>query len=209
MKNVLLIGDSIRIGYDKSTKKTLTDFANVVFPSDNCRFASYVLRYLHEFKSLSDNGKFDVIHWNAGLWDCARICGDEPHTPIEIYVHYIDRICKRIKTVYPEAKVIFATSTSVITERMSPNFIRYNNEIEQYNAAAVEIVKKYGFEVNDLYSVSTSLPETAHSDAVHYYTPVGTEAFTNQVVSHIAKALEIENVPTYSEVLQTDKPIGM
>ena len=209
MKNVLLIGDSIRIGYDKSTKKTLTDFANVVFPSDNCRFASYVLRYLHEFKSLSDNGKFDVIHWNAGLWDCARICGEEPHTPIDIYVYYIDRICKRIKSVYPEAKVIFATSTSVQTERMSPNFIRYNNEIEQYNAAAVEVVKKYGFEVNDLYSVSTSLPETAHSDAVHYYTEMGTEAFTNQVVSYIAKALEIENVPSYSEVLHTDKPIGM
>ncbi len=92
---------------------------------------------------------------------------------------------------------------------MSPNFIRYNNEIEQYNAAAVEVVKKYGFEVNDLYGVSTALPEAAHSDAVHYYTPIGTEAFTNQVVSCIAKALEIENVPTYSEILYTDKPIGM
>ncbi len=208
MKNVLLIGDSIRIGYDKSVKKTLANIANVVFPSDNCRFASYVLRYLHEFKSLSENGKFDVIHWNAGLWDCVRACGDEPHTPIEFYVHYIDRICKRIKTVYPEAKVIFATSTSVITERMSPDFIRYNKDIEEYNAAAVEVVKKYGFEVNDLYSLSVSLPETAHSDAVHYYTPIGTEAFTNQVVSHLANALEIENVPTYSEVLHTDKPIG-
>ena len=32
MKNVLLIGDSIRIGYDKSVKKTLEGLANVYFP---------------------------------------------------------------------------------------------------------------------------------------------------------------------------------
>ena len=32
MKNILLIGDSIRIGYDKATKKSLADIANVYFP---------------------------------------------------------------------------------------------------------------------------------------------------------------------------------
>ena len=42
MKNVLLIGDSIRKGYDKAVKKTLEGKANVYFPEDNCRFASYV-----------------------------------------------------------------------------------------------------------------------------------------------------------------------
>ena len=32
MKNVLLIGDSIRRGYDKAAKKTLEGKANVYFP---------------------------------------------------------------------------------------------------------------------------------------------------------------------------------
>ena len=49
MKNLLLIGDSIRMGYDKSVKKTLEGKANVIFPEENCRFASYVLRYFHEY----------------------------------------------------------------------------------------------------------------------------------------------------------------
>ncbi len=41
MKNVLLIGDSIRAGYDKAVKKSLEGIANVYFPEENCRFASY------------------------------------------------------------------------------------------------------------------------------------------------------------------------
>lgn len=208
MKNVLLIGDSIRMGYDKSVRETLTDVANVYFPNENCKFASYVLRYFHEYLSLVKEGDVDVIHWNAGLWDCLRLFCEEHHTPIEIYKYYIDRICKRIKKLCPDAKVIFATSTGVQTEKMSPDFIRYNNEIEEFNAAAVEIVEKYGFEVNDLYAVSLNLPPEAHSDAVHYYTSIGTKAFTDSTVSHIVSALGITDDLNYQEKLYTDAPIG-
>lgn len=208
MKNVLLIGDSIRMGYDKSVKQTLQDVANVYFPDENCRFASYVLRYFHEYKTMVKTGDIDVIQWNAGLWDCLRLFGEEHHTPIEIYKYYIERICIRIRKICPNAKVIFATSTSVQTEKMSPDFIRYNNEIEEYNAAAVEVVAKYGFSVNDLYAVSVSLPVEAHSDAVHYYTPIGTKAFTDSTVSHILSALGASNDVEYKEKLYTEAPIG-
>ena len=107
MKNVLLIGDSIRIGYDKSVALTLEGRANVCFPKENCRFASFVLRYLHEYKRfLLDGAQADVIHWNAGLWDCLRLYEEEPHTPIEVYAYYIERICIRIKKLFPDAKVL-------------------------------------------------------------------------------------------------------
>lgn len=36
MKNVVLIGDSIRIGYDKTIKSELEGKANVFFPEENC-----------------------------------------------------------------------------------------------------------------------------------------------------------------------------
>ena len=209
MKNILLVGDSIRLGYDKSVKASLEGIANVYFPTENCRFASYVLRYIHEYKNLADGEEIDVLHWNAGLWDCLRLFEEEPHTPKEVYAYYIDRICVRIKKVFPDAKVIFATSTRVQSEKMSKNFKRYNEEIEEYNRVAVEVVRRHGFEVNDLYAVSASLPDSAHSDAVHYYTPAGTEAFTNQVLQYLAQALELEDVPTYREVVHTDKPIGI
>ena len=209
MKNVLLIGDSIRMGYDKSVRDTLKNRANVYFPEENCRFASYVLRYLHEYKELLGDANVDVLHWNAGLWDCLRLFGEEPHTPVEIYAYYIDRICARIKSLFPDAKVIFATSTSVQSERMDSNFIRYNKEIELYNKAAIQVVLKYGFRINDLYVLSAALPTEAHSDPVHYYTPIGTKAFTEQVLAHLLPALGMEDVLEYKEALYTDSPIGI
>lgn len=209
MKNVLLIGDSIRMGYDKATKKTLEGKANIYFPAENCRFASYVLRYIHEYKSLVKDGDVDVIHWNAGLWDCLRLFEEEPHTPIDVYAYYIDRICLRIKKFFPKTKVIFATSTRVLSEKMDKDFKRYNEEIEKYNKVAVDVVKKHGFTVNDLYAVSAALPDEAHSDPVHYYTPMGTEAFTNAVLSYILPSLEINEEIVYKEELYADKPIGI
>lgn len=209
MKNVLLLGDSIRRGYDKSLEKTLEGKANVIFPEENCRFASYLLRYFHEYLKNVKGDDIDVIHWNAGLWDCLRLFEEEPHTPIDMYAYYIERICIRIRKICPNAHVIFATSTKVIPERMTVNFKRYNEDIEKYNEVAKNIVEKYGFEVNDLYALSVQLPEEAHSDAVHYYTPIGTEAFTNQVLSYVAPALGIVEKLEYREDLYTDKPVGI
>lgn len=209
MKNLLLIGDSIRMGYDKSVKKTLEGKANVIFPEENCRFASYVLRYFHQYLQGVKGEDIDVIHWNAGLWDCLRMFEEEPHTPIDIYAYYIERICIRIKKICPNARVIFATSTKVISEKMDKDFKRYNEDIEKYNEAAIQIVKKYGFKINDLYALSLTLPEKVHSDAVHYYTPAGTEAFTNQVLSFVAPELGIDEELEYRAEMYTDKPIGI
>lgn len=179
------------------------------FPDDNCRFASYVLRYIEEYKWIVPEGKVDVLHWNAGLWDCLRLYEEEPHTPLEVYAYYIERICKRIKNHYPDTTVIFATSTSVQSERMSKDFKRYNEEIEAYNDVAVSIVKKYGFAVNDLYALSAALPDEAHSDPVHYNTPAATRAFTDQIVANIAPALGITEKIPYKEALFVGKPSGI
>ena len=209
MKNILLIGDSIRLGYDKSVRKSLSGIASVYAPEENCRFASYVLRYLHEYQYLAPEGKVDILHWNAGLWDCLRLFGEEPHTPIDVYAYYIERICIRIRKLMPDAQVIFATCTHVQSEKMSENFKRYNEEIDAYNDAAVAIVKKYGFAVNDLCAVSAALPEEAHSDTVHYYTSMGTEAFTKQVLSYLIPLLDTEQEIAYQEDLYVNKPIGI
>ena len=199
MKNLLLIGDSIRLGYDKSVKKSLEGRANVIFPEENCRFASYLLRNFHEYLTDVGGENIDVIHWNAGLWDCLRLFEEDPHTPIDIYAYYIERICIRIKKLCPNASVIFATSTKVLSEQTPRDFKRYNEDIEKYNEVAVKIVKKYGFKVNDLYALSVNLPEKAHSDDVHYYTPTGRVAFTNQVLSSVLPELGIDEEIEYYE----------
>lgn len=167
------------------------------------------MRYFHEYLGDIKGDDIDVIHWNAGLWDCLRLFEEEPHTPMDIYAYYIERICLRIKKLCPNAQVIFATSTSVLSEKMHSNFKRYNEEIEAYNTAAVAIVKKYGFAVNDLYSASVALTADAHSDPVHYYTPKGTEAFAKQTVSFIASALGLNEPLEYREELYVNNPIGI
>ena len=43
MKKVLLLGDSIRMGYQYQLKELLKDECKVIFSDDNGRFASYTL----------------------------------------------------------------------------------------------------------------------------------------------------------------------
>lgn len=209
MKKILLLGDSIRIGYDKSIRLSLEGMAEVVFPEENCRFASYLLRYFHEYLNTLAHGRADIICWNAGLWDCLRLFEEEPHTPVEHYAFMIERICRRIKKLCPDAHVIFSTSTTVQSEKMDKDFKRYNEEIAQYNAAALAVVRQYGFEVCDLYAVSQALPASAHSDPVHYYTPEGTRAFTRALLSHLAPLLGAVGEIPYREVVHVKKPVGI
>ena len=191
MKNILLIGDSIRIGYDKAVKKTLDGIANVYFPEENTRFASYVLRYLHEYKALVPGGHVDVLHWNAGLWDVLELFGDEPLSTKEYYANVIPRIHKRLRMLFPKAKLVFATSTAVDEALASPDFYRHNSTIEAYNAIAIEALADTDEVINDLYALTAKLTRDYHSDFVHYYTDKGTEVIGGRVLSVICEQLSI------------------
>ena len=108
-------------------------------PDENCRFAQYTLRYLHEWAASVPREEIDVVHWNNGLWDVLRLYGDEPLTPLEVYGDMLRRVYKRIRYLFPNARIIFALSPSVI---------------EEYNRKAKEVMEELGVGVNDLYSVS-------------------------------------------------------
>ena len=69
MKNLLLLGDSIRKGYDSFVKEKLAGRANVFFSEDNGRFAQYTLRMLSNWKGELSLPEIQVVHWNNGLWD--------------------------------------------------------------------------------------------------------------------------------------------
>lgn len=187
MKNIFLIGDSIRFGapgspgYGVYVTEKLAGKANVYAPEDNCRFAQYTLRYLHEWASKVDREKIDIVHWNNGLWDVLRLFGDEPLTDIESYGVFLRRVYKRIQFLFPNAKVIFALSTAVIEEWGRPDFFRYNSEIEQYNKKACEVMNELGVEVNDLYALSAGFDKSLHSDWVHFGTE-GSKLLADQVI---------------------------
>ena len=191
MKTVLLMGDSIRIGYDKYVKEALKDVCEVAFPADSGRFSQYFLRRITDWNDKLALEHVDVVHWNAGLWDTDLILDEEPLTPIEFYKINIRRICERIRTLYPDAKMIFATSTPVIEERYKGRHHRRNSDIVRYNEAAVEIVKQFGHAIDDLHAVCEGVPKEWYSDATHLYTPEGTQLLANAVVHSLCAALEI------------------
>ena len=193
MKNIFLIGDSIRFGappnspgYGLYVKEALNGKANVYAPEENCRMAQYTLRYLHEWAKNTDSVKIDIVHWNNGLWDVLRINKDEPLTPCDVYVNMLERVYRRIVQLFPDAKIIFATSTAVIEEWADPDFFRYNTDIEKYNEAAKQLMNRLNVEVNDLYGLTKGFGENLHSDWVHF-NEKGSRLIADYVVKNIEK----------------------
>ena len=66
LARVLIIGDSISIGYTPLVRGLLKDEANVHRPTTNCRWSEHGATELPKWIGL---GKWDVIHFNFGLWD--------------------------------------------------------------------------------------------------------------------------------------------
>ena len=212
MKKVFLIGDSIRMGYDKYVKEALSGVADVRYPDENSRFAEYVLRYAHTWKNnleLADD--VDLVHWNAGLWDVLELFGDGPLTPIDCYGAFIKRIDKRLRMLFPKAKIVFATSTAII-EGVAKEFIRHNATIDAYNKKAIEMLADTDTVINDLFPLSKSMPDSYHSDATHYNTPEALEVIGGRVISVICRELGIEakdvNIANFEPEKYTADSIG-
>ena len=183
MKKVILLGDSIRlIGYGARTAELLGSDYTVWQPEDNCRFASYTLRMLFEYRDQLEGA--DVIHWNNGLWDVCDLFGDGAFTPLEDYVRLIARIAAVLKT-YAKT-VIFATTTPP-----SPDMWGHDiNRLRIYNEAAVATLTEMGVLVNDLFTpVAADIPTMIAEDHLHL-SDRGIEICAAQVADCIRKACE-------------------
>ena len=67
MKNVLLLGDSRRQGYEPYVRTILEGRAGVYGPNENGRWAGYTLNSLRFW--LDQFPVPQIVHWNCGLWD--------------------------------------------------------------------------------------------------------------------------------------------
>lgn len=185
LPRVVLLGDSIRMGYDRYVREALYGRAEVLFPGENCAFAQNVLRRVNMWK---DAGRWGddvaLVHWNAGLWDCLRLDGDGPLTPLPVYRDFLVRIHGRLRRHFPDAKLVFATSTPVIEEGyVNPGlYARFNREIQDFNDAARDALEPLGESIDDLYAVMADAPAGEHSDMTHWYTPAGTRRIGEAVL---------------------------
>ena len=209
MKNLLLLGDSIRMGYDSFVQEKLAGRMNVYFAEDNGRFAQYTLRTLSDWKSKLSWPEIDVVHWNNGLWDVLHMnansagCDGEaegetispsnvskeyrfdkdPLTPPDMYRYMIGRVLTRIRQLFPNATVIFATTTPVIEEQASWSY-RSNAEIETYNQIAREVLTPRGVLINELGDFATKECAALHRDWVHY-NDEGSGKLADEIISFL------------------------
>ena len=192
MKKILLIGDSIRMGYDHYVKERMANVAEVYFPNVNCTHTTTILRNLHSWTDALKLYEADAVHFNAGLWDTVRIYGDDTLLRPETYADNLVRITKRIRFLFPNAKIIFATSTPVIESGYIEGFeSRTNRDVEHFNRIACKVLPSEGVIINNLYELLQNVPEEYHSDQTHFYTGAATELIGCQVTHILCEALDI------------------
>ena len=152
MNRVVLIGDSIRMGYQATVEKELKGQAEVWEPEANGGNSRKVRENLDAW-ALSSPSK--VIHINCGLHDLKVEFGDEESAvPLAEYKQNVEEILSRLVSK-TEAKVIWAATTPVneAWHHERKGFDRFEAYVTNYNEAAAGICEKMGIPVNDLYSV--------------------------------------------------------
>ena len=193
-KKIVLIGDSICIGYREYVKERFNGVAEVYFPKSNCAFALNVLRYLNIWKDEDGlPGDADAVHFNVGLWDVLRIYGDDTLTSPEYYGETLIRVYKRIKFLFPTAKIIFATSTTVAEDAYAPPYQRYNADIEKFNEIAKKSLNEFHVEINDICAITKNVGSDSkyRSDCTHFNTEDGVKLLGEAVINSICNSLEI------------------
>ena len=104
-----------------------------------------------------------------------------------------EKIIKRMKVIFPNAKIVFALSTWVQEEGyVGDEYKRYNADIEKFNEIAKRTLEPYGVEFNDLYSVTKNAPKECWSDMTHFNTVAGIKLVGNKVVDCICEKLDID-----------------
>lgn len=199
---VLILGDSISIGYTPVVQKTLADEMTVLRPMakngkpENCSGTTSGVANIDRWLQI-DGGKWDVIHFNWGLHDlkhmkadgknASDLATDPPQASVPVYEKQLREIVAKLKAT--GAKLIFATTTPVPDAPMK--VYRKSSDVLLYNEAALRVMKENDIAVDDLYTFM--LPKVdelqIHPANVHF-TPAGSEALGAEVVKAIRAQLK-------------------
>jgi len=182
LPRVLLIGDSISIGYTEPVRGALTGKANVQ------RIPANGATTVNGLKNIDDwlgTKQWDVIHFNFGLHDLRFVEDGNHQTPLPDYEANLRAIVARLKKT--GAKLIWAATTPVPNAEVTPP--RRNSDVIEYNAAARKIMDEAGVAVDDLYSLVNPRLEELQQPANVHYTAAGYDVLARQVAESILRAL--------------------
>lgn len=158
LPRALIIGDSISISYTAATRELLVGKVNLHRVPGNAGDTAMGRRGLSKWLN-TKNGKWDLIHFNWGLWDlCYRNPksknqgnrdkkqGTLTHTP-EVYAANLEKIVTELKKT--GAILVFATTTPIPEGEAG----RKVGDDDAYNEAALAVMKRHDVAIDDLYAV--------------------------------------------------------
>ena len=193
-KKVLVIGDSISIGYTPLVTEMLKGEAEVVHNKGN---AQHTGTGVQKIDSWLGNEKWDVIHFNWGLWDLcyrnpdAKTQGQRDKeqgkltTTPEQYQQNLELLVQRLEKT--GAKLIWASTTKVPEGEAG----RKVGDDVKYNEIAAAVMKKHGIAINDLHALSAGFSAdlfTAPGNV--HFTKEGSKKLAEQVAQQIRNALK-------------------
>jgi hypothetical protein len=194
LPNVLLIGDSISIGYTVDVRKRLRGKADVFRIPTNGQASDFGLQNIDKW--LGDR-KWDVIHFNWGLWDITyrhpdskqqgqrdKVNGKLSVKP-EDYRENLEKIVLRLKET--EAELIWCATTPVPEGEAGR---KVGDEIA-YNRIAAEIMGKNGIAINDLHTHALlKLPGIALKKGDVHFTAEGSAHLAEKVSESVSARLK-------------------
>lgn len=193
LPKVLILGDSISIGYTPFVKELLAGTAEVVRPDENCAGTTHGIKNVGKWLGET---RWDVIHFNFGLHDIKHVdpvtgknstsSEDPRQAEPATYEKNLKAITKQLKA--STEKLIFATTTPFPDKPDGP--LRRMDDLLHYNEIALKIMKRYKVGVNDLYSFALpSLASLQLHNNVHF-TKEGSRALAGRVAEAIRQALQ-------------------
>lgn len=210
MKHVLLIGDSIRLGYQARVQELLGDKVQIHAPAENCRYTKFALWGMFSWmEGELGNPHLDAAHWGTGCWDLHRVTADGLiFTPVEEYALYQRRMVIQMRSYTPNicfanilpggagldesAKINALINTDAEFPKMLITAPRdeWNADVVRYNAAAEAVMKEMGVPVNDMYTAINADVEKYISDDGIHPTPEGYDLLAHMVVDRILEMIE-------------------
>jgi len=192
LPKVVLVGDSIRLGYAPVVTRLLSGKATVISVEANGGDSGNVLRNLEEWVIRE---KPDIVHLNAGLHDLKVSRQTRQYqVPIDQYEANLRSMAQIIREG-TSARLIFASTTPILDERHSlrgAEFDRFERDVRRYNEVAFRVMEDLGVPVDDLHWIVEKEVTGAllGKDGTHY-TPEGYELLGQAVADCASRHLTI------------------
>jgi lysophospholipase L1-like esterase len=182
LPRVLIIGDSISIGYTLPTRELLTGKANVHRIATNGGPTTNGVANLAKW--LGDS-KWDVVHFNFGLHDIKRDAEGKQQVPFDQYEKNLRQMVSELKKT--GARLVWASTTPVPEGNLNPP--RSDKDVVQFNQLAREIMDENGVQMNDLYGFAKPQLAKIQRPVNVHFTDDGSKVLADQVAAAIQMAL--------------------